>query len=79
MGDRSERQIEQEKDKTRRETLGRYFFDLSKVTFVGLVIGGAVTLFAKNEVDEYYVFYLVLAGSVLTYLFAWIGNRILKQ
>ena len=30
-----------ERDKTRKEKLAGYFFDLSKLSFAGLVIGGS--------------------------------------
>ena len=33
-----------ERAKCQRETLGKYFYDLSKLTFTALVLGGALTL-----------------------------------
>ena len=29
-----------EKDKVRRETLGKFFYDLAKLTFAAIVLGG---------------------------------------
>ena len=43
MGNWSEKQIvkqeAKEKDKIRKENLAKYFYDLSKLSFAGLVIG----------------------------------------
>ena len=39
------RQETKEKNKTRREKLAGYFFDLSKLTFAGLVVGSVTPLF----------------------------------
>lgn len=49
MGSWSERQEEKregkEKDKTRREKLAGYFFNLSQLTYTALVLGGMVLFF----------------------------------
>ena len=37
-----------EKDKTRRERLAGYFFDLSKLVFAALVLGGITPLFTNE-------------------------------
>ena len=34
-----------ERAKCQRETLGKYFYDLSKLTFTALVLGGIAMLF----------------------------------
>ena len=44
-----------EKNKVRRETLAKYLYDLSKVTFTGLVVGSFATLFSKESVNIDYV------------------------
>ena len=38
-----------ERAKCQRETLGKYFYDLSKLTFTALVLGGALTFFQGYE------------------------------
>ena len=52
MGSGSKEQEEKkevkEKDKTRREKLAGYFFDLSKLSFAGLVVGGMVSIKLDN-------------------------------
>lgn len=74
-----ERKEYKEKDKTRRECLAKYLYDLSKITFTGLVIGGIASLYSDTPMNSYYRIYVILAGILLAYMFAWLGNRILKQ
>ncbi len=73
------RRESKERDKTRREKLAGYLYDLSKITFTGLVIGGVAMFFSSSTENMEYVIYTVIAGIVLTYMFAWLGNRILNQ
>ncbi|RHO74199.1 hypothetical protein DW083_03795 [Parabacteroides sp. AF48-14] len=72
-----EKQSGKEKDKVRREKLAGYFFDLSKLTFASLVLGGIAPLYANilNEVD----WVTILLGVFSSYIFAFFANRILKQ
>ena len=72
MGQRDEK----DKVKTRKEKLAGYFYDLSKLTFAALVLGGMSSLYT----DEFkpYTIYVVIAGLVLTYITAFSANRILK-
>lgn len=65
-----------ERDKSRRESLGKFFYDLAKVAFAGLVVGGIAPLY--NYTDDAGNWYKVFAGVVFTSIFAWIGNKILK-
>lgn len=64
------------RNETRREKLAGYFFDLSKLTFAGLVIGGVTPLF-KDEADGI-GWVTTLLGIVSTYIFAFFANRIIK-
>ena len=54
MGSWSEQQEankeRKEKDKTRRDKLAGYFFNLSQLTFVALVLGGVTPLYTNIEV-----------------------------
>lgn len=72
MGQRDEK----DKIKSRKEKLACYFYDLSKLTFAALVLGGMSSLYT----DEFkpYTIYVVIAGLVLTYITAFSANRILK-
>ncbi|WP_289104614.1 DUF6722 family protein [uncultured Bacteroides sp.] len=64
------------RNETRREKLAGYFFDLSKLTFAGLVIGGITPLF-KDDADGI-GWVTTLLGIVSTYIFAFFANRIIK-
>ena len=65
-----------EKDKTRREKLAGYFFNLSQLAFAGLVIGWITPLASKSNTAQDWA---VLAGGIaFTTVFAAIGNKILK-
>lgn len=80
MGNWSEKQEikneGKEKDKTRREKLASYFFDLSKLSFAGLVIGGIVSI--KPEMDVTVEVCRVVFGIISTFVLARMGNVILK-
>ena len=65
-----------EKDKTRRDKLAGYFFSLSQLTFVALVLGGVTPLYTNIEVGINW--YILVAGITLTIILANIGNLILK-
>lgn len=81
MGNWSERQEVKkevkEKDKTRREKLAGYFFDLSKLSFAGLVIGGIVSI--KPDSADYLIeIYRAIIGCIFTISLARTANTILK-
>ena len=59
-----------ERDKVRNEKLAGYFLNLSKLTFVALVLGG-ITPFYINE--EHVVSLMLLgAGIMMTFIFSTI-------
>lgn len=66
-----------EKDRTRREKLAGYFFDLSKLSFAALVIGGIVSIKPDN-IDYSMEIYRVIIGCFFTISLARIANIILK-
>lgn len=80
MGNWSERQEEKregkEKDKTRREKLAGYFFDLSKLSFAGLVIGVIIPLYSDLSNENNW--YSICTGIILTIISAAFANKILK-
>lgn len=80
MGNWSERQEVKkevkEKDKVRREKLAGYFFDLSKLIFAALVLGGITPLF--TNVTNGINWSTIILGTISTYMFANFANRILK-
>lgn len=65
-----------ERNKVRRETIGKFFFDLAKLSFAGLVIGW-ITPFSENTDISHNIFVL-FSGVVFTFVFSLIGNKILK-
>ena len=65
-----------EKEKTRREKLAGYFFDLSKLSFAGLVISIILPLF--SNVENTILWLAALFGTVLTISSAMLANKILK-
>ena len=70
-----------EKEKTRRELLGKLFFDFAKLVFAAFVLGGLSPLFqgeAEGEVSVLGIFIVVTLGVSVTIVFAYIGNKILK-
>ncbi len=67
---------ERDRDKSRRENLGKFFYDLAKLTFAGLVVGGIVSL--KPDTDISIDLYRVVIGGISTIIFARIGNIIFK-
>jgi len=71
-----EKKERKEKDNTRREKLASYFFDLSKLSFAGLVIGGIVSI--KPEMDVTVEGCRVVFGIISTFVLARMGNVILK-
>lgn len=81
MGNWSERQeIKKEvkdKEKTSRETLGKFFYDLEKLIFTTMVLVGAVSLIIEETKIQHWV--LLSCGIFATYLFAYIGYNILKR
>ena len=69
--------IRKEKEKTSRETLGKYFYDLSKLSFTALFLGGGVSLVLDFQNINYWV--LVSFGAFTSFIFAYIGYKILKK
>lgn len=64
-----------EKEKTSRETLGKFFYDLAKISFTALVVGSVVSVATQQEKVEYWI----LIGIFVTYIFSYIGYKIIKQ
>lgn len=72
----TEEEIEKkEKIKTRREKLGGYFLDMSKLTFGASVLGGTFPILGAGTTLAWIK---VVLGIIATAIFAWIGNKILK-
>ena len=70
-----QQEVLQEMKRTRKEILGKYFYDLSKLTFAALVLGGTVSFFQGIEMKWLMVMVL---GVLFALVLAYIGNNILK-
>ena len=72
-----EKKDTKEREKTSRETLGKFFYDLAKIAFTGLVVGNALAIIIG---EEKWLYGAVIAIGILgTYLFARIGYNIIKS
>lgn len=72
MGQRDEK----DKMKSRKEKLADYFYDLSKLIFAAMVLGGMSSIITENF--SYINIILMICGAIFTYLTAFLANRILK-
>ncbi len=66
-----------ENRKIERETLGKYFYDLSKIVFTTLVVGGVFAVISEQNKLGYLA--LAAIGGIATYGLAFIGRNFLKQ
>ena len=64
-----------EKDGRRRDRLAAFFFDLAKLVFAALAIGGITPLISGYGNVNWVV---AMVGVAVTFLLAFVGNRILK-
>lgn len=80
MGNFSERQKykerESEKEKVRIENLGKFFYDLAKLTFVTVVLGNIISFY--NDVDNLARWIQLLAGFFFTIILGICANKIFK-
>lgn len=67
-----------EKDKTRRENLAKYYFDLSKLTFTALVLGSITIIITGNDINYWAIASMMAGGIATTIILAKIGNQIFK-
>lgn len=74
------RKEKKEQERTRRGALGKFYFDLAKLVFAALVLGGMLSLFKGEEenVTQTPLYIMMILGCVATIIFALIGNKILK-
>ena len=70
---------EKEKAKFVRETIVKYFFDMSKSTYTIVVLGGLAALFGIVETNESGTISAILLGVVLSAVLSIIGYVISKR
>lgn len=66
-----------DKKQTRREKLAGYFYDISKLTYAALVLGGIVLVLTKTNVRINIL--AIVFGILMSYVFAYFANKILKS
>lgn len=62
------------KNDIRKEKIAGYFFDLSKLSFAGMVIGSMTPMF--TNIDNGVNWYSTILGVITSYVFAFFANRI---
>ena len=68
-----------EREKIRREKLAAFFFDLAKLTFGGIVIGGIINAKLEDTTSILYSISLMVFGLITSIVLSTIANQILKQ
>ncbi|PNE24412.1 hypothetical protein BHU16_07190 [Tannerella sp. oral taxon 808] len=66
-----------EREKKRREELGKFFLGLSKVSYTTLIVGAALQ-FVVNDIPMTKVFVVMVSGIASTFACGLIGNKFLK-
>lgn len=66
-----------ERDRTSRENLGKFFYDLAKLVFASMVLVGGASLILNEFNSNQAV--LLTTGVALTYILAYIGYYIFKK
>ena len=63
-----------DKENSGRETLGKFFYDLAKITFTALVAGNLVSLSVLGEMEYWILLAIgVISTSLLSFIMA-LGN-----
>lgn len=70
---------EKEKAKFVRETIVKYFFDMSKSTFTVMVLGGMAALFGIVQTNQEDSYWAIFWGIFLTVILFIIGLLISKR
>ena len=71
------RKESKEKEKLSREILGKYFYDLSKLSFAAMVLGVVVPWFSEKSNFDYLI--LLVIGLLTTAFWGFFGYKIIKN
>lgn len=74
---RKAKEDRKERDKISRETLGKYFYDLSKLSFGSMVLGVVLPWFSESDKEDYWM--LLLIGMFTTASLAFFGHKIIRR
>ena len=64
-------------DRVSRETLEKFFYDLAKLVFAGVVLVNASSIYLSE--NKVYVVFMMVSGLILTFGLALLGYLILKR
>ena len=70
---------DREKEKFTKETVVKYFFDMSKSTFTVMVLGGMAALFGLVQTNQGDSYWAIFWGVFLTVILFIIGLLISKR
>ena len=70
---------DREKEKFTKETVVKYFFDMSKSTFTVMVLGGMAALFGIVQTNQEDSYWAIFWGVFLTVILIIIGLLISKR
>ena len=73
----AEKKVAEEKEKLSHETLGKFFYDLAKITFTALVVGNIISVVTQQQKREFWL--LTICGTFVTYIFSYVGYKIIKS
>ena len=71
-----DRNEQKERDKLFRQSLGKFFIDLSKLVFAGVVLVEATSL--PSSSDYLYIALIMVIGLLFTIVLAVVGHIVLK-
>lgn len=69
---------DREKERSSRENLSKFFYDLAKTSFTAMVVGDVVSMFLKEEITTPAIV-LFFVGVITTITLGTIGYRISKS
>lgn len=67
-----------EKERSSRENLGKFFYDLAKTSFAAMVAADLVSFFL-TDADSKMLALLLILGVFFTSIFAYLGYYIIKR
>jgi|GEM_PF-429432 magnesium-transporting ATPase (P-type) len=76
--DMAETKENKEKEKSRRDALSKFLYNLAQTCFTAMVVGTIVTFFI-SDVPKLAFFELFAMGVISTLAFAYLGNYILRK
>ena len=76
---RKRKEQDESREEKARETLCKTLHDLAKATYTVMVLGNLTTLFGLADIPILQSVISIIAGSITSYLFIHIGNKIIRR